>query len=443
MSRHWLIIFCLILVGCNAAAPPSTLIAPVTNTSLPQAAGTHTLAPSSPPLLTSTTSPTTTSPPPTATATSTPTATPEPTLTEIGPFTLVAPLPATVAGRPIFLTHSDDGRLFLGTNEAVWWLNGITWEMYLAEYGEGRKLLGIDAAANVWVYDTELDQVIAISNREETAYPWDISARNLMPPHFLGILQSSHLWLDTLADIRYLENGVWTILPFADLGLAFDPDASSPSWQLTFAAASQTTWLTMCNWGGPGPVPGGGVRWFDGNTWHGIDAPPADGCALQTKEDERGRVWITTQSALYRYDPAHQTWEHFDYPEPPETIQDPNFSYRTGPPTQFELDSTGNGWMTFTICGGGSCGIPGFTYRFDETNQWQLILIEPIEYGLGLDGQGHVWLLWPQAMPLTTANPIEPLPFNITLTTTDMAGNWWVIGTSNGDTGLWVYPADS
>lgn len=99
--------------------------------------------------------------------------------------------------------------------------------------------------------------------------------------------------------------------------------------------------------------------------------------------------------------------------------------------------------MTFTICGGGSCGIPGFTYRFDETNQWQLILIEPIEYGLGLDGQGHVWLLWPQAMPLTTDNPIEPLPFNITLTATDMAGNWWVIGTSNGDTGLWVYPADS
>ncbi len=348
-----------------------------------------------------------------------------------------------MTGFPIFLTHSADGRLFLGTDEAVWWLDGSTWQVYLGEYGGGRVPLGMDAAANVWVYDAELDQVSAVNNREETAYPWDIPASDLMTPRLLRVDPLERLWIGTYEDVRYLENGRWTILTFADLGLAFDPEMSDPSLQLSFAAAQQTIWLAMCNWGGPGPASGGGVRWFDGTTWHGADSPAASGCALQTREDDSGRVWITTATALHRYDPAQQTWDRFDYPEPPETVQDPNVLYRTGPPTFFEVDNMGTGWITFSLCGGASCGMPGFTHRFDEANQWQVVLTAPIEYELGLDGQGHLWSLRPVAMLLTSDTPAEPLPLRITLTTSDDAGNWWVLGTINEEKGLWLYPAGS
>lgn len=430
-------------MGCNAAAttPISITRASQVDIVSPQVTAISTLAPSSAAVPASTILPIITPLQPTATTIPTNTPEPTPAPTTFGPLLPVAPLPPTLTGRPLFLTYSTNGRLFLGTNEAVWSWDGTTWQVYLAQYGGQRRPLGMDAAANVWLYDPEQDQVSAMNDIEEIAYPWNIPASDV---YWLQADPLGRIWLSTIEDIRYLENGQWTILPLSDLNLAFEPGSSSPSFEITFAAATQIVWLTMCNWGGPGPIPGGGVRWFDGTSWQGTDSPVASGCALQVREDDSGRIWITTQSALYRYDPAHQTWEEFDYPEPPETIQDPNASYRTGPPTQFELDSTGNGWMTFTICGGGSCGIPGFTYRFDETNQWQLILIEAIEYRFGLDGQGHLWLLWPQAVPLTPDQLAKPFPLSISLTATDAAGNWWIIAsiTTNGEIGLWVYPTE-
>ena len=52
---------------------------------------------------------------------------------------------------------------------------------------------------------------------------------------------------------------------------------------------SGTVWVRECEWGGPGPFGGRGVRWFDGS-WHGADSPVASGCATVGPEGETARA---------------------------------------------------------------------------------------------------------------------------------------------------------
>ncbi|MBP8000379.1 MAG: hypothetical protein KA314_23790 [Chloroflexi bacterium] len=445
--RQWFLILSLVLVGCTVATPTVPAATPTILPS-PQATASHTTTPvptkatDTPLPVTATLAPATaTLLPATATATAVPpTATAQPTITEVGPFSLVTLLPGELAGHLLFLTPTTDGRLFLGTAEGVWEWDGTVWQVYVADVGE-RQVLGMDAAANVWLYDADNNLVTAATQAGETAYPWDIPASRVIMPYLLLADPIKRLWLGTYEDVRYLENGVWTIRTFDELGLTLDPIMSDPSLQMMFAAASQTGWLTMCNWGGPGPAPGGGVRWFDGLTWSGVDSPAGEGCAVQAKEDDSGRVWIVTQTALHRYDPANSSWTRLDYPTPPESILDPNATYRTGTPTQFELDRETNAWLTFSLCGGASCGIPGFTYWLDTSDNWNLLFPEPVEFSLGRDAQGQLWSLSPQVAPLTSNDLGETLPINLTLTSADEAGNWWAIGTVDGFTGLWLYPA--
>ena len=99
-------------------------------------------------------------------------------------------------------------------------------------------------------------------------------------------------------------------------------------------------WVANCIFVGIG-YHGQGVRWFDGDAWHGSD-DTAGQCVQDIDVDSQGRVWMTGFDALIQYDPAAHTWTRFPLPE----------WERTQLIGEIILDNDDVPWITFVRYGG-------------------------------------------------------------------------------------------
>jgi hypothetical protein len=239
--------------------------------------------------------------------------------------------------------------------------------------------------------------------------------------------ENDHLWLVTNQDVRRFDGERWTVYTRQDLGMAPPvADELFQQFKLAYSAVSHTIWVGACDWGGPGPFGGGGVRWFDGSAWHGADSPVAEGCATEIEETENGRIWTAVDDSLWRFDPADGHWEQFVPPVLPEGI-------RIGYAEELLLDPQGDPWPLFSLCGGASCGNGYVRYHLQDGVWTQIGDLDPNGIAYFLENE--------QFSFYKLQHPIEFDQLRVVAAVMDENNNLWLVARPSSDLPLAIWHA--
>ena len=243
--------------------------------------------------------------------------------------------------------------------------------------------------------------------------------------------------------MRVFDGAEWSVFTLDDLGMAPPPDEGMPvQFTLSTVGESDQVWVGECTWGGPGPMGGGGARWFDGQKWQGADSPAGSGCVYAIEEDALGRVWVGVDADVWRYDPSTGEWTKIAPPRAPD-------GYRFMYITEIAIDPSGEPWVVFPLCGGASCGGDIVRFRLHEGAWDQIGGISPEEpQTLVFDGAGTPWLLGGGVCRMDADGPVEPPVALVAVgaVSADVRGRIWVAGWQVGiidvqpatDMALWL-----
>lgn len=393
------------------------------------------------PLETSVTlSPTDTPLPPTATSPPTPipedTHTPTPTLPpEIGSLRLKAVLEPILFGEVIDLRLLPDGRMILTTSRGYATFEGE--DIFLQIAGYSQQMVGVDDRERMWFFidgdgskiyywDGGLDFVLANAGWEA------VDDVGMMLGQGVVTDSEGHVWLFTERDVRMYDGEAWTIFDMDDLGMPTPPyEEIIRNLSLHYLKGIDQIWIASCYWGGPGPIGGGGVRWYDQGAWKGGGTSVREGCALSVAEDDSGRVWMGVDDILWRYDDKIASWRWFSFPEPTDTK-----SYRFA--GDIVISPAGEPWASFLLCGGASC--EDFN-RFRYQNADWILIGEPNFFiqTLVFDHIGNPWIF---GQGITRVDDNQSIPVSDLIVegvAVDAEDRIWVVGHPvGGQVALWI-----
>ena len=389
--KLWVGLFVLLALAsaCSLFQPSKGIPAP-TDTSIPDTS----LEP--PPALTSTHVPT-----PIPTITFTDTLTPSPTVEGPGTFRAVASLAGLLPGTTgnLQVRPLADGSVWITTSqEALHW-DSQTWEVVLRE--DEDFLAAVDENGRLWVLRSDWSKIAVWQGGQWTTYDdtkgWTkaiIFEPNWWAPSLWRAYDGVNdtVWLPMAFDVRRFDGNQWRVHTLEDMG--FPP----PDWEeievihrLAMRDGGKEVWVGECYYSGPGPMGGQGVGWFDGTTWHGVEAPVGTGCVSALEIDLTGNVWLGEIDIVWRYEPASQTWTPYDIPE--AFMPGYNFAHTR----QLIIDASGDVWVMMLLCGGASCSGPEQLYRIHDS-EWSLVLdsqnASTSLKQLALDGSGKGWVFW-------------------------------------------------
>ena len=436
----------LLAVACIPAAMPAATLLP---TNIPISVPTSRVASTSAPTPTDTPVPLTIAPTskPAETPASTTTPTPMPgSLPEM--FHLVA-LTDDVFGGIERLYGSPDGGLWAITGEGIARLEDGSWGLYLSEHTG--KLAGIDGSGRVWVLGEDGSEISAWDGAPSpdgapsgdggawTTYgadagwvpfaeSWDYYASGGQSDA-LG-----RLWFATSQDVRVFDGERWIVFSPADMGMGPPMDEELDVVFSIVILESGAVWVGECEWGGPGPFGGRGVRWFDGSAWHGADSPVASGCATEIAEDGAGNVWVGVEENLWRYDPASGAWAEFAPPEPP-------IDGRFGFLNSLAVDPSGDPWPMIVICGGASCYGNIALYHVHDGAWTQIggVAEYDLQWGPFFGADGTPWVFWDGGVyRIAEDTPELMVPLYARSVVKDGSGQVWFLAWYEGRDWLWM-----
>jgi hypothetical protein len=198
------------------------------------------------------------------------------------------------------------------------------------------------------------------------------------------------LWFATSQDVRRFDGLAWTVFTPQDEHAGAGIRRPDRQFHLTVAADGMV-WVRQCDWGGPGPVGGQGLRWYDGQSWQGADSPVVRGCASALAEDQAGGIWTGVNGRLWRYNPASGSWS--EQPLPPSPVE----GLRVGIVHSLAIAPGGELWAELTLCGGASCYGDAALYRL-QAGAWTQVGgmggYDTGEWGPLFDASGAAWLHW-------------------------------------------------
>jgi hypothetical protein len=293
------------------------------------------------------------------------------------------------------LYPAPDGALWLTGSEGLARLDGDSWQVAVRAEEVAGKLIGIDESGRAWALDGESGAIHAWDGASWTAYGpesgWEpITDGFRSVPVVFPTDQAGRVWLAASMDVRRFDGARWTVIPPQQMGMQpTDLERALPEYFVTEIAAGQI-WVGQCEWIGPGPGGGQGARWFDGKTWQGADSPVASGCVTQIEEDGLGRVWVSLDDTLWRYDPASGSWTQFVPPAPPDDFPRYGWVY------DLAVDRAGDAWPILALCGGASCFTGNIPFHLHD-GEWTQLANRDEEFGVPavvLDGNDTPWLFW-------------------------------------------------
>jgi hypothetical protein len=361
-----------------------------------------------------------------------------------------------------WLRSSPDGGVWAITEEGIARLEDGSWSLYLSEY-PGR-LAGIDGSGRVWVLGEDGSEISAWDGAPSpdgapsgdgdawTTYGADAGWTPLAESwHYYASGGQSdalgRLWFATSQDVRVFDGERWSVITPADLGMGPPLDEEL---DVVFSIAileSGAVWVGDCEWGGPGPFGGRGVRWFDGSTadipsaltaggsaWHGADSPVASGCATEIVEDGDGNVWLGVEENVWRYDPASGAWTEFAPPEPP-------IGGRFGFLSNLVVDPSGDPWPMIVICGGASCYGSIALYHIHDGAWTQIgdVAEYDLQWGPIFEADGTPWIFWNEGVyRIIEDTPELMAPLYARSIVADGSGKVWFLAWYEGQDWLWT-----
>ena len=405
--------------------PIQTLIQP-THISLPTFTSTQTL------VTTHTPNPTATYPPP-----------------GTGPFvrviSLTEPLPNLYD--EVQVRVPDDGSVWVITSQSIARWDGKDWENV---HSMGQDMLAdVDDSGRLWLLQNNGDKISVWQNEQWTTYGTDsgwtsanaVKSGWWVPkPWKVSVAADGTLWLPTETDIRSFDGQSWTIYTREEMGFPTqDPeweDMAGIDHQIALVDGGKQVWVGECGYSGPGPISRPGLRWFDGVTWSGADAPVGQACVSVVDVDLAGNVWIGAQDVIWRYEPTLLKWTPYYLPE--SFLLGYNFTYTR----DLIVDCSGDIWVYLQYCGGAGCDINTKLHRIQdgdwsqvfENDEWFIPLQQ-----LALDGNGQGWLFWDGNVfqligsEVTSVAALSALGMDISSN-----GNVWVVAGHENDAALWV-----
>lgn len=387
---------------------------------------------------------------PTSTQTPFPTNTPEPTQTPVPTrpdFPLILPaqhafltraavLPDVPLGNIIKFRARPDNPdvLQLVTTEFYFLINVTNGEVTTVPALPNMRIVGVDDTDTIWLRPEENSDTITALYQNREQHTFD-AADGWLPPDGTpkDLLQAAngHVWLTTNEDVRRFDGSRWTIFTRADMGM-LPPrlDEAIALFSLAYSPQTQTVWVGECDWIGPGPAGGGGVRWFDGAIWQGTDSPAANGCATDVVEAENGRIWIALDNHLWRFHPADSSWQQFTPPNPDD-------NYRIGYTEKLIIDRRNNPWPLFSLCGGASCVIGYVQYRLRDGVWTQFDDVFTDIPNLVFNSDNLPIFIYQSQMFFYTLNDEQFFYSGVDLATAavflDDADNIWIVGRPSDD----------
>jgi hypothetical protein len=355
------------------------------------------------------------------------------------------------------LRGAPDGGLWAITAEGIARLADTSWSLYLSDYTG--KLAGIDASGRIWVISEDASEISAWDGNSWTTYGADAGWTPLTESWYYYVSggQSDalgRLWFATFQDVRVFDGERWIVFSPADMGMG--PPVHEEL-DIVFGVAileSGAVWVRECEWGGPGPFGGRGVRWFDGSTvdilsalttggsaWHGADSPVASGCATAIAEDDAGHVWAGVEKNLWRYDPASGAWTEFAPPESP--VEGMRFGFID----HLEVDPSGDLWPMIVLCGGASCYGSIALYRVHNAVWIQIGEVaefEGAEWGPIFDADGTAWVFWSGGVyRIVEGTPELMASLYARSVVVDDSGQVWFLAWHEGQEWLWTLDPDA
>jgi hypothetical protein len=344
---------------------------------------------------------------PTPTYTQPPTEIPSPTTSptripkDIAPFHFVTSLeglPVDSTGNVEVYAPADGSVWMITSQSAIRW-DGQAWEVVLAD-GEG-FLASVDDGGCLWLLPQDTNEISAWRDGQWTSYGADsgwVSVGTFeqswwaTTPWGVYTDASGTTWLPMERDVRAFDGVRWKVYPLEEMGFPIqETEDISLVHYLATLKDSVEIWVGECYYSGPGPMGGGGVRWFDGHTWQGEGAPVGSICGSALAVDAQGDVWLGVSDSIWQYEHTSQSWAENRLPE--TLLLDFNFTH----PIQLIVDQAGDVWVIEQMCGGASCDGPVNLYRI-HNGEWSWVT--GADYWsssfkqLVLDGNGQGWLFW-------------------------------------------------
>jgi ligand-binding sensor domain-containing protein len=227
---------------------------------------------------------------------------------------MVIPVDEALSGTVKALVSTADGTLWLITEQDIAKIVGTTLTVYLT--GIAGEIAGIDSIGRVWVVNEDGTRISAWNGQAWTTYGVDAGWTPLTVDYYQYVrggqsdLQG-RIWFATSQDVRVFDGNQWTVYTPQEMGMQPSMyDDLETGFEVT-VLRSGMVWVAECDWGGPGPFGGRGIRWLDEGVWRGASSPVASGCAIAIADDSIGQVWVGVDSNLWRYDPASGAWIEF------------------------------------------------------------------------------------------------------------------------------------
>jgi len=383
---------------------------------------------------------------PTPTNTVTPTSTPP--VKRNGPFrgvTSLADLPLDSSGDVQVRTLSD-GSVWIITSQSVLRWDGQMWEVVLSESKD--MLAAVDDSGRLWVLRQDASEIAAWQDGQWTTYGADSGwtstyisgiARWWAPAPWRAYSGAAGtFWLPMEQDVRLFDGSRWNRYTLEDMGFpAMEAEDIGIVHSLAVREDGAEVWVGECYYSGPGPMGGKGVRWFDGKTWHEVEAPVGSKCVSVIEIDSLNNVWLAGSDVVRRYEPESQTWTSYLLPE--ALLMDYNFTR----PLQLIVDRAGDVWVMMEMCGGASCSSLANIYRI-HNGEWSLV-IDSQDWNLSrkqlvLDGSGQGWLFYDGTVYQLEAESMQSVA-SIMVRSVDVSldGRMWVLDESEDDPTLWIF----
>ncbi len=365
--------------------------------------------------------------------------TPTTQLERSGPFQQMSTEEALIAGRVISLEADPDGGIWLISEGGISQFDGEFWNGFLTE--TAGEMVGMDRKGHFWLVSSTGESITSWDRTAWISYTlstgWEPVNTDGLNVGMGGVTSDiyGNVWLASESGLRMFNGSSWQNIDNEMMGMApvESPEIIS-EYKIKTIQDSGEVWVGRCDWSGPGPMNGGGVRIYGRGEWLDNELPFDGGCVTTIEEGLNGDVWVGRDGELWKLSGADGRWNQYIPPILPEEL-----GVRYGYVVGLTIDPNGNPWVELEICGGASCYNGEILFHLIGRD-WKQIGEVTIGFRREIlfDEHDNTWIISGGPIYRVVGDNLEHLTnLNVLAATSDHSGDVWLLAQGSGAPTLW------